>query len=242
MDGKQPGQLIVPHDTQESETSQTDLPQEAPLRPEQSSEQLTAEAAPEQVNNLVPQTVIPEEVAVPPTEPTTGWQFRPEDTTNVPSALSPGEEVSWTASEFIAHEKSASWYGLLALGAVVIIVLTYFVSGHDMISTITILLVAVVFGMFAARKPKVLQYALSDVGLHIAEKTYGYEDFKSFSVTEEGAIVSIVFMPLKRFMPSLTIYLAPELEDKVIGVLNERLPMEAHRQDAVDGFLKRIRF
>ncbi len=60
-------------------------------------------------------------------------------------------------------------------------------------------------------------------GLQIGVKSYGFQDFKTFSIAEEGAIVSIVFMPLKRFMPPLTIYVAPDMEDKSRR-LPERLP------------------
>ncbi len=71
---------------------------------------------------------------------------------------------------------------------------------------------------------------------------YALQGFKSFSITEDGAIASIIFMPLKRFMPALTIYMAPDVEDKVVNYLSDVLPMERHRQDAVDSLLKRIRF
>jgi hypothetical protein len=49
-------------------------------------------------------------------------------------------------------------------------------------------------------------------------------------------------MPLKRFMPPLTVYLAPEMEEQIVDFLAQLLPFERHRQDAVDGLLKRIRF
>ncbi len=58
----------------------------------------------------------------------------------------------------------------------------------------------------------------------------------------EGAFSSVVFMPLKRFAPPRTIYYAPEDEDRIVGLLVNRLPLEEHRADAVDGLMRRIRF
>jgi hypothetical protein len=83
---------------------------------------------------------------------------------------------------------------------------------------------------------------LSNRGLQIGTKLYGLQDFRSFAVTEESMSFSIVFMPLKRFMPPLTIYVTPDLENKVLSYLSQILPFEQHRQDAVDNLLKRIRF
>jgi hypothetical protein len=97
-------------------------------------------------------------------------------------------------------------------------------------------------GIYAARKPRVQQYTLTPQGLNVGPKNYTFENFKSFAVAEEGAIASIVFMPLKRFMPPLTIYVAPDMEEQVISYLSALLPFEQHKQDAVDSLLKRIRF
>lgn len=236
----QPGQLIVPHDSEEPDAPKLGSPQ--PDRPTEQPEPMPEPPSPQPEAVKIAETTPEQPVDEP--QPEAGWQFRSEVDPAAPpaDALQAGEELTWTASEFIAHEKSAGWYGLLAVGAALVAAGAFIITSHDMISTGAVVLVAITFGMFAARQPKVRQYVLSDVGLHIGDKTYGYQDFKSFSVAEEGAITSIVFMPLKRFMPSLTIYLSPDLEDKVVDTLAARLPMEQHRQDAVDGFLKRIRF
>ena len=112
----------------------------------------------------------------------------------------------------------------------------------DKISAGIALFVALIFGVFAARKPRVQQYVLNAHGIIIGTKHYIFQNFKSFSITDDGATASVVFMPLKRFMPALTIYVVPDMEEQVIDFLSGLLPFEQHRQDAVDSFLKRIRF
>jgi hypothetical protein len=59
---------------------------------------------------------------------------------------------------------------------------------------------------------------------------------------EEGAIPSIVFMPLKRFAVPTTIYYPEEEEENIVGVLAGRLPMEQHGHDAIDRLMHRIRY
>lgn len=153
----------------------------------------------------------------------------------------PDEEISWTASEFIAHQKSPVWYMLLLLVGAAIATLTYFLT-KDVISTASIVIIAVIFAVYAGHKPRVLTYRLDRDGLTIGGKLYAYGQFHSFSVMEEGAIPSIVFMPLKRFMPLLTIYYDPKDEDTIVGMLAERLPLEQRKRDAIDSMLHKIRF
>lgn len=149
--------------------------------------------------------------------------------------------LSWTASEFIAHEKSASWYlslaGVAVLGAALVYLLT-----RDVISAAVVLVGALFLGIYAARQPRQLEYRVDTAGIGIGPKRYGYEEFRSFSVAQEGAFSSIVFMPLKRFAPTTTIYYAPDDEDQIINLLAVRLPMEEHRGDAVENLMRRIRF
>lgn len=150
-------------------------------------------------------------------------------------------DVAWTASEFVAHSKGSGWYGLLALSAAVLAALIYLIT-HDTISVGIIVFVAVLLGISAARKPRVLHYQLNGSGLAIGEKFYAYAEFKSFSVMQEGAFSSIMFLPLKRFMPPISIYYDPKDEDRIVEVLAYFLPMEARTHDLVDSFIKRIRF
>lgn len=232
----QPGQVITPHS--EGGTPDPVTPGAGAPQPDRPLEQPEAVPGPA----VEPEPGTPPDMSAPVVPRAAGdWQYT-RDSGSSTSRTAPEEAVAWTASEFIAHEKSARWYVTLAVAAVAIAAGIYFVTGHDKFSTGIVLLVALFFGIYAARRPRVLQYALSRDGVHVGAKMYHYQDFKSFSVTEEGAVASVVFMPLKRFVPPLTIYLAPEVEDAVLQALGEVLPLEAHRRDAVDGFLKRIRF
>jgi len=180
-------------------------------------------------------------------QPDGQWQYTPssqqQPVNQVPTAMPmpAPQEVQWTASEFVAHNKNASWYGLLALGAVLLAAIIYFIT-HDTISAGIIVLVALLLGISAARKPRVLHYQVNGGGLAIGEKFYPYAEFKSFSVMQEGAFSSIMFLPLKRFMPPISIYYDPKDEERIVDVLSFYLPMEARAHDLVDSLIKRIRF
>lgn len=183
------------------------------------------------------------------------WQFKPEGSVATappqPEVLAPRSvatpptgstgAISWTASEFVAHQKSGGWYGLLAAGAFVVAVLIWLLT-KDIVSAIVILVAALALGIFGARQPRELEYRLDDHGLTIGHKQFAYGNFRSFAVMREGAFSSIVFMPLKRFAPLTTIYYDPNDEAKIVDLLSDRLPLEERQHDPIDRLMWRIRF
>lgn len=149
--------------------------------------------------------------------------------------------VVWTASEFIAHEKSSAWYGSLALGAAAAAAIVYIIN-RDFISVGVVLLAAIIFGVYGSRKPRQLEYRVDLGGVTISDKFYPYDSFHSFSVIPEGAFSSIVMMPLNRFSVPLTIYFANEDQEAIAGIMALQLPYEQRRRDAVDNLMRKIRF
>lgn len=172
-------------------------------------------------------------------QPEAPWQY--SDQTDVVGNSPPRQEVTWTASEFIAHHKDVSWYLGLAVGTALLALLIFLVT-KDRTSVIVVVVAAFIFGAFAARQPRTLPYRIDAHGLTIGQKFYPYADLKSFSIREEGALGSIMLLPLKRFMPALTIYYPPEQEDVIITTLGSFLPHEERPPDPVDRLMHRLRF
>jgi hypothetical protein len=158
-----------------------------------------------------------------------------------PISQSVDGSVSWTASEYVAHDKSPGWYALVVLAALVLAAIIFLLT-KDKISTGVVVAVGIAFAGYGARKPRQLQYVLNDSGLSIGDKHYGWGHFRSFAVIDEGAFSNILFMPLKRFSPLITVYYDPKDEAKIMPLLSDRLPMEDRDHDVVDRLMHRIRF
>ena len=178
--------------------------------------------------------------------PETTWQFHADEQPQAPAPppvpkQAAGESVAWTASEFIAHNKSSGWYMLLGLGALGLAAVVYLLT-RDKISTAMVVIVAVIFGIFAARKPRELDYSVDSSGMHIGNKFYPYGSFRSFAIVQEEAVESIWLMPLKRFMPIISIYFEPTDGKKIAEVLSKFLPVENRQPDPVDKLMHRLRF
>lgn len=167
-------------------------------------------------------------------------QAGPEEPKQPITPVDVGAGVSWTASEFIVHEKSVGWYGGLMAVTLIIIVAVYLLT-RDKVSAGVVLVCAFALAALAGRKPHQVQYIVDGSGITVGQNHFEYGLFKSFAIVPEGAFSSIVLMPLKRFAPLTTIYYAPEDEEKIINVLSNRLPLQEHKLDAVDSLMRRIR-
>jgi len=216
----QPGQTITPGD--------------APTPPEPATA-----PQPEQPTVEPPQ---PAATAQPPAAPVT-WDYAADSNQQPPAQdySQADPSITWSASEYVAHQKNLSWF--MGLGFVIAaLAIGIYVFTHDLFSPIMITICGIAFGVFAARQPQVLQYVVNHSGLTIGEKFYGYDRFKSFSVVEEGPLHAILLTPLQRFMPPLTVYFDPQDEDRIMDVLADYLPFAEAQRDAVDSLMRRVRF
>jgi hypothetical protein len=185
-----------------------------------------------------------------PVDPVDHVKFDPDDH-GVPSPFPTAEEeaaqeaerqtITWTASEYIAHHKDASWYATVAAAIAVLVGITYVIT-RDKISSFTILVVGILFCVAAARKPQVLTYKLDRDGLTLGQRFHPYSEFRSFSVVREGAFANIDLLPFKRFMPMTSIYFSPQDEEAVIDTLSEHVAFEERTHALVDRLMRRVRF
>lgn len=184
--------------------------------------------------------------------PAGSWQFTGGASTQdaesgaAEAAIAPGpaapESVEWTASEYAAHDKSATWFMALAIIAAVLTAAVFFLTGHDIVSSIVVPIVAVMFGYSAARRPQVRRFSIDNRGIAMGSRFHPFSQLKSFTVSGEGAIRSIMIMPLKRYMPPVSMYYPPDQEEQIMEVLSQYLPFEPERHDNVERVMRRIKF
>ena len=149
--------------------------------------------------------------------------------------------VTWTAAEYIEHDRSSSWYVILVAATLILSAVTYFIT-KDYFATGVMMVLGFIVGFSASHKPRQLEYEISDSGLRIGAKTYPYNQFKSFSVIQEGALSSINLVPIKRLMPMITAYFAPGDQERIVSALGNQLPYEERQMGKVDRLSRRLRF
>jgi hypothetical protein len=233
----QPGQTITPGGPAQnpSENNQQGI----------GAQGLQAPQAQPQIQSQVPMPSTAQAPSPQPAQPEANWQYQNDNQQSYDDAPEPahtGDTVQWSASEFVHHEKSSNWYLLLILATIVVAV-GIFLLTRDFITMGAIILVALAFGLVAARKPRTLEYEVNESGILISGKYYPFNLFKSFSVVDEDqASSAITLLPTKRFMPLVTMYYPLDQEDEIVEVLGEYLPYEHRESDTVDNIMRRLRF
>ena len=234
----QPGDTITPQNAPEDKDAEVTVPLNNPEPATSDSNSAQADPAPQaQHDSPIPSTADNSVVSEP-----SPWQYSAGDEVGGGQLPVPNTApVSWTASEFVDNEKNAGWFMGLA-GLTVLAVIAVYLITHDLITAVVIIIAAVLFGVTAKRKPRTLQYQLDNSGVNIGGKPYPYELFKSFAVLAEGAFNSIQLMPLKRFMPPISLYYPPESEEQIITTLGSYLPHEDRTHDPLERLMRRVRF
>jgi hypothetical protein len=178
----------------------------------------------------------------------------PENTINSPSGsfepVPPAHTIitheqgplDWTASAAVTTgRKSKAWYMGLIVCAVLVSVIVYFIT-KDVVSGVAIIIAALSFGAISTRRPRDLHYALDRTGITIGQKHFTFEQFRSFSIIDEGGYTSIGLMPLKRFTPLIAIAYDPSLHDNIVNALSAHLPLEEYKKDALDHITSGFKF
>ena len=149
--------------------------------------------------------------------------------------------VQWQASEFVDHQKSASWF-IPLIAAIFLASCVIYLLTRDILATLVVALGGVAFGVYARQSPRTLTYSLMPTSLKIGDKSYSYDDFRTFSILQEGALFSILLQPVRRLMPPITIYFDPEDGEKIFDTLAAHLPHQEQEQDLVERMMRKIRF
>ncbi len=173
-----------------------------------------------------------------------GWEYKKSDSENQESSQ-PEEDfvppVSWSASEYMHHEKGFGWFAM-SFGVVVLATAFIYFITKDVVSTVAVAVIGMAFVAFAGRRPQILEYSVDGQGVHIAHKLYPYDHFKSFLLLEDQAVPTVILQPSRRLGLPVTIHFEPADADKILEVLGSHLPGEANNAPPVDRLMSKLRF
>lgn len=181
-----------------------------------------------------------------------GWDYRPSGGTAIadkPNAQTGGgakppssnSSMSWTATEYIEHERGASWYLLLIVVTAALAGLAYLIS-KDYFAIGVIVALGIIVAIAVGRKPRELQYQLDNQGILVGDKSYNYSEFKSFTIIHDGAVSHVELVPLKKLMLPVTAYFGPGDEERIMDIIGQHLPYEQRQMAAIDRLSRKLRF
>lgn len=150
------------------------------------------------------------------------------------------EPVHWQAHEYIHHDKTPFWFILFALAVIGLIAAAIFVI-QSITFAILVPVMAVALLVYMYRPPRLLDYTLTSKGLYINDRLYAFSDFKGFGVIHDGKEYSVMLLPVKRFMPGVSVYFPEEAGEAIVDMLGARLPMQELHLDIVDKIVRKLR-
>jgi|SRR5579859_8067953 len=182
------------------------------------------------------------------------WDYNPSGTAAVadkPQAHSsqrsspaqpPGSSsMVWTASEFMEHERGPGWYMLLLLATAALAGLAYLIS-KDYFAIGVIVVLGIIVAIAVGRKPRQIQYQLTNEGINVGDKFYKYSEFRSFAIIRDGAAASVELIPLKKIMLPVSAYFGPGDEERIMDIIGQHLPYEERQAAMIDRLSRKLRF
>jgi hypothetical protein len=174
-------------------------------------------------------------------ETTEKWEYNAEDTETEESQAPYVQPITWSAAEYIEHQKSPMWFATVFLAIVVATAIVYLIT-EDLISSVAILIIGVAFTAFAGRPPQTLEYSLDGTGVHIDTKSYPYSRFRSFAILDDQPVPTIMLIPIRRFDLPINLHFDGADGDKIVDILGKFLPGEQRNAPPVDRLMSKIRF
>ena len=177
-----------------------------------------------------------------PVQPSIQAEEMPQEDAPQPaeSTVSAQAPLTWQASGSLHHAKGIGWYLIL------ILILAILWGGaawlHQWLAIAVFVAAFAALVVYGEKAPRTLTYTLDSKGLTIEGKLYPFSQFKSFGVIDDVAWQSIDLEPTKRFMPRLTIIVAPDDKDEIIDRLTAELPRLDHGPDTVERATRYLRF
>ena len=149
--------------------------------------------------------------------------------------------IHWSANEYIYREKNRLWFVIFAIVILILIAGDiFFLRSYTFSALVVVMAISVV--VFSRRPPRTIDYALSDDhGLYIGEKLYHFSEFKAFGILQEEGYNSIILIPIKRFLPGVSVYFPQEVGEKIVDIFGARLPMETAKLDVIDIIVRKLR-
>ena len=162
-------------------------------------------------------------------------QAQPQDE-NAPKV----ESYAWEASEFVHHEKPASWYAGLWLVAAIICAILGLLQQWLSIVVVIVMTFAVI--VYSKKEPRTLQYSLDEHGVSINGNNSPYALFKSYSVQPEVGWQEIDLEPARRFAPRLTLISDGDEMQQIEAVLSKHLPRLDRDPDWIERLSRYLKF
>ncbi len=256
----QPGQTYVPDGQQVSPSPTPPAAQSvdgmSPVSQPQPEVPVAASNPYSQPEAPLPQSPPPPSpVAPPPPSVSPAPQQEPAPEAPAPVVPAQGEEegegpnlpaepeetlLSWNAPEFTYISKPAGWYGILAL--ICLVLAGGLIYLRQWVAVVMVFVMGVAMAIVGSRRPRNLNYTISNYGVHVGDKAYRYDDFKAYYEGNDYGQKVLELVPTKRFSPLVSMPVLPQNHDEAFSIIGSALPKTEPTNNPIDKLFTFFRF
>lgn len=157
------------------------------------------------------------------------------------SAISQFQPITWETPEFVTTVKTRTWYGALFGIAAIIVLLMVWLQNYT--AVVFFVLSAFMVYVYSKKLPRSLKFGVTGRGVLVGDRTYLYEDLRSFWIFyEKGVQSELSLQSNKMVMPYIHIPLGQTNPARVHVLLSQFLPEQKHENSAIDAISRSMGF
>lgn len=137
--------------------------------------------------------------------------------------------VEWQFPETPQYERGSRWY--FFSGALLVVLLGYALFTKNFLFGIILVLFAVLF-FIVNSSGRIIRIAITDDGMVLGKKIYGYDDMEKFWIIYDPTEVKNLYIQLKSFLtPRLIISLEDQNPNEVRAALSRFVREDLHEEE-----------
>lgn len=151
--------------------------------------------------------------------------------------VSASRSIEWTTAEYEHLEKEFQWFltaGIVAFGIILSLIILKNIFGAA-----TITLFAVIFYLYATRKPEQITVRVDGRGITVNNKTIPYSSITSFWVLYEPPIKDLIIIRKEHFVPKTIFPLGNANPVEVRSILIANAIKEKEEEESLTDILAR---
>jgi len=154
------------------------------------------------------------------------------------------KEIRWSAPEFHHYEKDVSWYWILGIVTIAIVIIVL-IQKNFLFAIFSIIAASLVIS-WGKKQPDMLDFSLSETGLNIeGKKNYGFNELAGFTIIPHYENPEISELILKKKTGTgdwIKVIIATQRSEAIHTLASEFLEEIDYKESLTDHIAKRIRF
>ena len=149
--------------------------------------------------------------------------------------------LRWQAPEYIHYEKTADWYWSAGVIMLALLVSSYYLE--SILFAFLILIGGTAILLFGARRPNIVTFEVSGMGVRVGDRLFPYETLQSFWIFyRAGDIKELSVRSDQLLVPMIKIPLGDQDPTVLRELLLEFMPEVAQEESLVEVLARLLKF